>query len=993
MLTYDVPSPYTPISIYYDSRIQDIEPYKGLFKDLVNGDVTNGAHVEKLKNYNIYSIRIDGKGRILFTYSQINKEKCLVVLEVLENHEYDKSKFLKKNVLKKYLEENQPELESIDFESTVIAKELTPSQASVSFEMVYENKQSYIVLDPEQQIVFNAKTPFLIEGPPGSGKTTLAQSLIKQALELGQTVLYVTPCASLARAVRQELSECPEYDPMKVQVLVYDELLDPGLAVNGKAIFRVWYQKFANNNNRDKKKFSDFAKKTDQVYEEFKIISGFSKAEYTSKDGIGQKQTLLGLAEDDRKWLFDLYQDWKSYLEKYKMRLCDFYVFKKEEINLYDFIVVDEAQYLSHIPMVNLLSMAKNSNIVICSDRRQNPHDEKQKTIHFKDMLTKYQNGTVPKVISLLTHYRCPENIMNFALVFNDIRLQMATKQKSEPKIMRSKIPGGNVEWFEPDDLKGLKKIEEMRQNADVCVVTPEAFKDEAAKKLGITQIFTPEEVVGLEYKTVILYKILETQQMFQVNQWLDKKAAEVNCAADLSACFLATTRATDSIIMVQNSKEHKLATLIPILKKDMPAVNDETVQPIKMLVCSSNEEWRARAKQSFERGTLDDSKTILLDHLGCSEERAKEIIQSWQGEEAEKKPATKVKDKVVEIKSKHQQGAASNKKNAKPAIQQQKKVAQPVASPSKKKTILASQVSDEDFKNAVFNASNAQSDKLIQLLNIPKLVKAQAFTIPIHSKWGNALCVLIIAAIDGQPAGLLAVLKKYRNAFRAKDFRAFGNENAILVRGLAIKAAEGHPEALLELIDQYPQAFKTEDFTTCSPLSSCKDKTALWYLAYGTFVGNPDGLLAVSIYYANAFKAADFTACAQVGEHKGKSALWFLAAAVAAGRPHSFLRILVQYPNQFKAADFTACAQAGVNKGESALNLLLCGAAKGHPKCLNIVLAQYPELQMAVLSQGLGQLMIAAPILNQFQNFSLQTVDEVEECTIPVSPPFTNRS
>ena len=80
--------------IYYDARISHVNRIKQIMQSIVRGEPTPGVHLEKLNGYNVFSARKDGKGRILFTFAEVNKKRSMVVLAILANHEYDKTKYL-----------------------------------------------------------------------------------------------------------------------------------------------------------------------------------------------------------------------------------------------------------------------------------------------------------------------------------------------------------------------------------------------------------------------------------------------------------------------------------------------------------------------------------------------------------------------------------------------------------------------------------------------------------------------------------------------------------------------------------------------------------------------------------------------------------------------------------------------------------------------------------------------------------------------------------
>jgi ankyrin repeat protein/thymidine kinase len=612
------------VTILYDKRVQYdvLIKHNELLNALANVETTNGANVEKLKNHEVYSIRTNNKGRILFTYRIINGFNHIIILEILENHEYNRSKFLKKHVLAKFLEKNQAALETVidaDFEPAKLPPSTVPNahDATLTFTAAYENNGTYIVLDEEQEKSRSAKTPLIIEGPPGSGKTSLAVVLLKQAVENNQRVLYVTQSSLLADKIRNEWVSSSEYIDGKADVLAYKEL-SADLIDDGKEIFEFWFTGFLRDKIKDKNVSARFSKEIDKVYEEFRIITGYNQKEYI--DGIGQKQGLYQSLED-RKWLYTVFTLWKVYLESKNIKLSEFYDCRIENQEHYDLVIVDESQDLSHGQLKNLSKLTINTNIIYCIDPRQNLQDENPKLIYLKNILTNKETNQHPSVVQLSTHYRCPKAIMDFALVFNQLRIQLGPKNKTEAKIADSKIPGGEVEWLELSGNVGLLRLQGMRDDANVCVVTQKEFVQEVKDKLGITQVFMPEQVKGLEYKRVILYKILNTHTLQQVNKALGQGVANEDdmFSAALSACFVAATRATDSLYVVQKEDRLNNHVINKLKEKIVSSANTQSTDDAPHV--STRDEWEARARTLVQNGNHEQARSILINQLGMKEE------------------------------------------------------------------------------------------------------------------------------------------------------------------------------------------------------------------------------------------------------------------------------------------------------------------------------------------------------------------------------------
>ena len=130
-----------------------------------------------------YRAKLDYANRLLFKFAWYNDQYYLLLLEVIYNHEYEKSRFLRGTKI----DENKLEL----FGSTDDSDEQNRE------ELVYVNPGSVyfhlldkvISFDKDQERLFRLKPPVIIIGSAGSGKTVLTLEKLKT---LKGDVLYVT---------------------------------------------------------------------------------------------------------------------------------------------------------------------------------------------------------------------------------------------------------------------------------------------------------------------------------------------------------------------------------------------------------------------------------------------------------------------------------------------------------------------------------------------------------------------------------------------------------------------------------------------------------------------------------------------------------------------------------------------------------------------------------------------------------------------------------
>lgn len=63
-------------------------------EQLSRGDFVS-AEVKKMRDTGLYRARLDYENRLLFRFGRYNDQTCLLILEIIMNHAYDKSRFLR----------------------------------------------------------------------------------------------------------------------------------------------------------------------------------------------------------------------------------------------------------------------------------------------------------------------------------------------------------------------------------------------------------------------------------------------------------------------------------------------------------------------------------------------------------------------------------------------------------------------------------------------------------------------------------------------------------------------------------------------------------------------------------------------------------------------------------------------------------------------------------------------------------------------------------
>ena len=630
-----------PVVFYADSRDQHIaeEKYHRHIEALVNDQLTKGNRTEPLNaqsDQRIFSLRLTGEARLIYTHYMYKGEKHFLVLEVDETHGYD-SKYLKSGVLKGFLDK-QARLFDKEIDRYHNEKRAESNDNVLKLIPVTIIGENAIILDEQQK---NISIPSIVEGSPGSGKTCVGYHMLEKYIKdnagnlAGKKILYVTMSGYLVRHINrcwEESAYRPQADD-PLEISTYGNLLakfNPGLPIrtNGKATFKEWYI----NNISTKKSNGKSPKGTqllpsdaDLVWQAFRNYSGRSEIQ----EDAGQKQRAFSSEKETQ--VKALYAKWQEYCTANEFQFMEF--IKINEVaqeQQYDMIFVDESQDLSTQSLANLLKLAKNNQIVYALDSRQNLQDSLSKTVEITKIFHDAGfNMNKVQVVELVGSYRCKHKVMNLAKGVNDLRIKMTPTQKKKEghiNIIEEGEPG-EVVILDARQKGSLAQIDEMAKNADVCIITTayEKQRIQSDSSKHWAQVFTPEEIKGLEYKTVILYNILSEEVFKNINKAIVREERDWAYATALNAVFTAMTRAEDAVYVYQENP-HPVQNIMNIMKG---SASDEATkaqtQAQTLTKVSTPEDWLLRAKSLVE-----NNREVAIEILKEKLKYTDEEVTSW---------------------------------------------------------------------------------------------------------------------------------------------------------------------------------------------------------------------------------------------------------------------------------------------------------------------------------------------------------------------------
>jgi len=590
--------------------------FKKLEQYLQAGDF-NSADVKKMPNTGYYRAKLDKENRLLFRFAEYQEEKYLLLLEVIHNHAYEKSKFLGGAKV----DENKLRL--------VKKTEITKPEAPQKLVFVNQKRPVFhlldkvICFDQDQDNIYQLPTPLVIIGSAGSGKTALTLEKMKQ---FTGKVAYISLSSYLVENA-QLIYYANEYDNdrQEIDFLSFQEYIESIRIPKGREItfrnFEGWY-------NRYKQTFK--FKEPYKIFEEFKgVLTGsvtdkpyLSRADYLK---LGIKQSIF--LANERERIYDLFEKYLTFLKE--GNFYDSNMVAHEYLALcepkYDFIVVDEVQDITNIQLLLILkSLLTPTNFILSGDSNQIVHPNffswsKVKSLFFSSDL----KGSAMRILK--TNYRNSQLITKLS---NDLlkikNARFGSIDKESTYLINTVSPvEGEINFFLDNDKikKELNQKTEDSAKFAVLVMNNEE-KGRVRKYFKTPLVFSIQEAKGLEYENIILVNFVSTYAKefreitngISAEDLLDEKLiysrAKDKSNKELEAykfyinsLYVAFTRAVKNLYIIEDSQKHPVLRLLNVV---------EPTAKLKLKTQQSGEEeWLEEARRLELQGKLEQAQQI----------------------------------------------------------------------------------------------------------------------------------------------------------------------------------------------------------------------------------------------------------------------------------------------------------------------------------------------------------------------------------------------
>jgi hypothetical protein len=607
-----------------DLNIKSVEKtFSKTLKQLQSGDFKS-ADVRKMPDTGYYRARLDIRDRLLFNFVSYGGKKYILLLEVIKDHNYARSRFLRGVAAdeNQFVAINAPDREA----------------ESTASELIYLNNQTkvihtlnkFISFDEFQQSIYTLQPPMIIVGSAGSGKTALVLEKLKS---LYGNVAYISLSKYLVDNA-SSLYYASGYDNehQETDFLSLKDYLSLWQKPEGKEVdfkhFERWFNRYAQ---------AIKINEPYRVFEEFKgVISGspvhtawLSEKEYLE---LGVKQSIFSLQERERIYpLFLKYIEWMKEENLYDSNiLCHEYLEKIQPY--YDYIMVDEVQDMTNIQLKCILaSLKQKSHFILTGDSNQIVHPNFFSWSKVKTYFYETGDSRDNQIKILRTNYRNSLQVVelsNNLLKIKNARFGSIDRESNYLVNTVSRDPG-EVLLYANDEKKKRELNRRTQNSAKYAVIVPDnSQKAKAAQFFKTPLIFNVQEAKGLEYENVILTDFISSHESeFReiiagvTLEDLKKEELRYNRSGDkhdkdaeiykfyINSFYVAITRAIKNIYIFEQSAEHPVLRLLRMQESK----SEIAVTEVK----SSREEWLDEARRLEEQGKHEQAEQIRAKYLG----------------------------------------------------------------------------------------------------------------------------------------------------------------------------------------------------------------------------------------------------------------------------------------------------------------------------------------------------------------------------------------
>jgi len=592
--------------------------YEKTVEQLRRGD-WRSAQVKKLHPWPYYRARLDHTNRLLFELRRHGDQTCILALEIIRNHAYDKSRFLRGATVD---ESRLPDLSAPD--EPMAALPLLPPVARLGPSR-FHVLDKVLLFDDAQDAIFRLPPPLVIVGSAGSGKTALTLEKMKR---LPGEVLYTTQSGFLAQHARNlYFAHGFEAAGQDADFLSLRELLETIHVAPGREVTYRDFKDFLRRHQQALGKHDGH-----MLYEEFRGVLAGSRPDrpwlaLEDYRALGIRQSIFAAEERPAVHsLFEKYLEWmqdsglhdgsilaQQYLERAQPR--------------YDFIVIDEVQDLTLTQLALCLKLLRTpGQFLLCGDANQIVHPNFFSWAQVKSLFWRDESLAAHAPLQVLkANYRNAAPVSRLAnrLIKLKQRRFGSIDRESNFLVESRTVRDGGVSFL-PDQERLKRELDEKTRQSTrfAVIVLREEAKDEARRFFRTPLVFSVQEAKGLEYDHIILYNLVSgaRQEFAAIAEGvaradLDSEALAYARAKDksdksleafkffINSLYVAATRAVEHLYVIESDVRHPLLSLLELERVDekLSLANQR----------SSAEEWQREARRLELQGRQEQADDI----------------------------------------------------------------------------------------------------------------------------------------------------------------------------------------------------------------------------------------------------------------------------------------------------------------------------------------------------------------------------------------------
>ncbi len=584
----------------------------------IERDDLRSADLKKIAERELFRARLDYDSRLLVQLVRVGGVRACLALEVIEQHAYDRSRFLRGA--------------RIDESRALAAEQLAPAAldaASLPIHYLsptrtrFEYLDKPISFDDRQTELAALPLPLVLVGCAGSGKTALTLTRLRA---LRGDVLYVTQSPYLAEsAAGLYFAQGYENDGQSVDFLSFRKLLESIAVPRARAVtagdFRPFFER-----HRASCKFTN----AHALFEELRGVLAASPEGPLSREAylaLGVRQSMFRPEERPAVHaLFLKYREWLTEAELYDPSLLASDYRARAE-RRYDAVVIDEIQDLTNAELALVLAMLRETGqFLLCGDANQIVHPNFFSWARVKSLFYSKEAEALEAPIHVLdANYRSSRSVCSLAnglLKIKNARFGSIDKESTALVRPVSDLAGKVAGLVKKDAvLRDLDRVAKTSARVAVIVLSDDQ-KVEARRRFSTPLVFSVHEAKGLEYDTVILFDIVTAERAAYreiadgvTGAALDAEELTFARAKDKSdksleaykffvnALYVAVTRAVETVYLVETDTDHPLFGLLRVtFSEDVSAFT---------ATASTLEEWQKEARRLELQGKAEQAEAI----------------------------------------------------------------------------------------------------------------------------------------------------------------------------------------------------------------------------------------------------------------------------------------------------------------------------------------------------------------------------------------------